>query len=135
MRYTKDNQVYTLQQVMRRHPRISFGPNTLVELGYAPYVPAPAPPTPEQLKLALAFAVEQHLNAKAADYRYKDYHAAMAYVSSPVLKFASEGQAFVSWVSAVWAHVDQVEQDVLAQLRAIPTPAELVAELPAFVAP
>ena len=92
----------------------------------------PHVPTPDEIKAQISAAIESMLNKKANDYRYKDYHAAMTYVGSPVAKFNTEGVAFRNWVSLVWAHVDQVEQDVTNQLRPIPTAEELIAELPQF---
>ena len=90
---------------------------------------APAP-TPEQLLAALTFAIKTHLNTKALEYRYDNYHSAMGYVGSPVHKFNAEGVAFRNWVSQVWAYAEKVESDVRAGLRSIPTAQQLIAELP-----
>lgn len=49
MRYTKDEQEYTIHQLRAMHPNVSFAANTPAELGYtlipeAPYVPPAEPP-------------------------------------------------------------------------------------------
>jgi hypothetical protein len=139
--FIKDGMIFqNVGQLKQLHPTVSFGPNTPFELGYETYYP-PKPNYQEEIpevvdiKVALAQAVEDHLNAKANEYRYKDYHAAMAYINSPVEKFKNEAEAFMAWVSYVWAHVDTVEADIVSGRREIPTAVSLIEELPKFSPP
>jgi hypothetical protein len=137
--FIKDGIIYSnVGQLKQLHPTVSFSKTTPYELGYEDYqVPPPPPyvPTATDIKIALSTAVENHLNAKANEYRYKDYHAAMAYLGSPIARFQREAEAFMNWVSFVWSHVDAVEDDVANGRRGIPTIEELIEELPDFTPP
>lgn len=95
--------------------------------------PPPPAPTPEQIRAALTDAVDAHLNAAAQALGYDDIRAAVTYADEPIIpKFQAEGRAFRAWRSLVWAHCYQVLDDVQAGRRAIPTAADLIAELPAL---
>jgi hypothetical protein len=103
---------------------------------WVPYIaPTPVPPSPQAQLETLTYVIKNHLNTKAMEYRYDNYHAALGYVGSPVHKFNVEGIAFRNWVSQVWVYAEGVEDDVRNGVRTIPTAQELIAELPAFVAP
>ncbi len=135
MHYTKDNQVFTLGEIKKAHKNICFGPNTLADLGYSVHVPVANPETPEQAKVRLARLVSNLLNAKANEYRYDSIHTAINAKDSHVVKFANEGTAFLQYWSNVWAFMDQLELDVVNNVRTIPTDEQLISELPVFVAP
>ena len=47
----------------------------------------------------------------------------------------AEGDAFLAWRTAVWAHAYQVLAEAQAGTRTLPTPTEAVAEMPALVLP
>ncbi len=128
----------TLGTVLRVQPFDADPPILAPEKGlvWVPYVePTPVPETTEQIKNRLSWAVQSHLDAKAREYRYESILSARTALSSTIPKFSAEGSAFNVWWGLVWAHVDQVEADVASQTRTIPTEAELLAELPAFVPP
>lgn len=84
-------------------------------------------------RAVITLAIEDMLNEKAMEYNYKDYHAAMAYIGSPVEKYHNESVAFRDWVSYVWYHLETVERDVVLGQRTVPTLEELLSELPQLV--
>lgn len=92
--------------------------------------------SPEVLVANLSASVQSHLDATARTHGYDNIHTAVTYADEPAVpKFQAEGQALRSWRSQVWAHCYQVLDEAQAGTRAIPTSAELIAELPAFVPP
>ena len=96
-------------------------------------IPEPIPPTPEEIKQALVDAVQRHLDATARTRNYDGILSLCSYATSTDPVFAAEGQAGVIWRDACWRYSYQVLADVQAELRTIPTPAELVAELPVIL--
>jgi hypothetical protein len=90
-----------------------------------------APPVP-----TLTAAVQAHLDTTAQEHGYDSIYTACTYADEPaVAQFQLEGQALRAWRSLVWAHCHGVMAAVQAQQRAVPTEAELIAELPALVMP
>lgn len=88
----------------------------------------------ENIKIAKEVAVQAHLDAAAQARGYDNIVSACSYAST-ANPFQNEGIAYLNWRSAVWNHCYQVLADVQAGLRAIPTTAELIAELPVLVLP
>lgn len=86
----------------------------------------------ESTRQQLTAAVQRHMDQKAQERTYDHILSLCTYATDldPVL--AAEGQAGVEWRSAVWRHCYVALNDVLAGNRAIPTEAELLAELPTF---
>ena len=100
--------------------------------GY-PVAQDPPPPTADQIAAARVAAVQAHMDAAAAARGYDDIKTAVTYADEPAVpRFQAEGQAFRAWRSIVWAHCYQVLDDVQAGRRAIPSAADLIAELPAL---
>ena len=105
------------------------------------YPVAQDPPPPlvliaEQIRATLTDAVYAHMNAMAQARGYDDIKAAVTYAEEPAVPiFQAEGRALCVWRSLVWAHCYQVLADVQAGTRAIPTAAQLIAELPALDLP
>ena len=93
-----------------------------------------APPPPEEsaaeIQQQIVQAVQDHLDTTARTRNYDGILSLCSYATSSNTTFAAEGQAGVEWRDAVWAYCYQVLADVQAQTRTIPTPAELIAELP-----
>lgn len=84
----------------------------------------------------LTAAVQVYMDDKAKAYGYDDIKSAVTYAEEPrVAKFQLEGQAFRAWRSAVWDYCYTQMDAVMAGTRAAPTAEQLIAELPAFVAP
>lgn len=78
--------------------------------------------------------VQRHLDRKAQDRGYDNIVSACSYAGAPN-PFQAESQAFLDWRSAVWQYCYKVLADVAAGVRAEPTEAQLLAELPALVLP
>lgn len=99
-------------------------------------VDVPPAPTVEQLKRELTLAVQVHMNKTAGTLGYDSIYTAVTYADEPAVpKYQAEGRALRAWRSLVWAKCYEVMAAVEAGSRGIPTAEELIAELPAFVAP
>jgi hypothetical protein len=95
-----------------------------VRAGIVPYV---EPPTSV---VDIVQAVQSHLDTEARTHGYDGILSACTYATSTVPTFAAEGQACVAWRDAVWSKCYAELAKVQAGERAMPTPAEAVAELP-----
>ncbi|WP_454842278.1 hypothetical protein [Pseudomonas hormoni] len=104
-------------------------------------VPEPEPepdpePTPEQLIQRFRAVIQEHMDAAARLAGYDDIKNAVTYADEPsVPKFQAEGQALRAWRSLVWAYGYEQIAAVQSGSRALPTPEELIAELPPLVMP
>lgn len=96
--------------------------------------PTPDQPTTLDKIQAAESAVEAMLNAGANKRGYDNIiNAALrAGYAGP---FHDEGVAYATWMDECWAKCYAVMADVKAMKRAEPTPAELVAEMPALLLP
>ena len=98
---------------------------------------APVEPTREeieqQVQARLTDAVQHVLDSKAQELNYDSCLSVCSYIDTGVPKFDAEGKAFRAWRSAVWAKGYEILAQVQAGQRAIPTEAELIAELPQLV--
>lgn len=103
-------------------------------------VPLPLPPdpvtepTPAEIVGRLVLAVQQHLDQAAKSRNYDDIKSA-ALRASYAGPWQAEGVAYAQWMDACWAYAYQVQADVQAGQRTIPTAAELLAELPTLELP
>ena len=93
------------------------------------------PPTETEIIANLTQAIQQHLDTTARTRNYDGILSLCSYTTSLDLIFSAEGQAGAVWRDACWRYSYQVITDVQAQLRTIPTPVELVAELPGIIWP
>jgi hypothetical protein len=92
-----------------------------------------AGPSVAQLVQQLTDAVQAIMDAKARSYGYDDLTTAVTYADEPaVAKFQTEGQAFRSWRSNVWATAYALLADVQAGTKPMPTAADIPALLPPF---
>lgn len=96
--------------------------------------PEQAAKTNDEIIKELTLELEAHYDAKAQVRRY-DNRITCALRAGYAGPFQTEGQAFAVWMDACNAYGYQVMQDVLAELRSIPTAEELIAELPEMVWP
>jgi hypothetical protein len=98
--------------------------------------PEPDPETPEQTKVRMARALQALLDNTAQAQDFDNIFTAVTYADEPaVARFQIQGAALRTWRSLVWAAGYEVMDAVLAGERPIPTEAELLAEMPAFVPP
>jgi len=95
--------------------------------------PVPPGETPEQMQAALTASVQAHLDSVARGLGYDNIFTAVTYADEPAVpKFQAEGQALRAWRSQVWGRCYELLGEVLAGTRAVPSAAELIAELPEF---
>jgi hypothetical protein len=80
---------------------------------------------------AINSAIQNHLDNKAQEFRYDNIMSARSYAGydNP---FQVEAQSLAVWASNCWVKAGEVEADVLAGARDMPTPEEAIAELPVF---
>ena len=83
------------------------------------------------VKNELEQAVQTHLDDTAKSYGYDSVISACSYAGE-VNPFQTESKKFIAWRGNVWAYVIQVQSDVVANVRTIPTTTELIAELPIY---
>ena len=94
-----------------------------------------AVPTQEDIEAATSWTAEYGIDcyidsvAQAKGYDSRITAALRAGYSNP---WQAEGAAFGAWMDGCYTHCYQVETDVRAGLRPIPTLAEIIAELPAM---
>ena len=98
-----------------------------------PVVVDPPAPTADQVRASLSAAVQAHMDALAQSMGYDNIFTAVTYADEPAeSKFQTEGLAMRAWRSQVWASCYALMAQVEAGTHAIPTAAELIAQLPAF---
>ena len=78
---------------------------------------------------AMEEGIENHINTtvKAKGYNSQDSIAKYLVVGNP---FYAECTAISLWIGSVWVYSHQVQADVMAGTRVMPTIEELIAELP-----
>ena len=86
--------------------------------------------TPAGSQYYITEAVKQHLDTVAAERQYDGIVSLIGYLNSPVAQWAAEASAGNVWRSAVWVKVYEIQQQVQSGQRPIPTPTEVIAELP-----
>jgi hypothetical protein len=95
-----------------------------------------AVPTFAQLVGANTAAIQAELDRRARENGYDNIVSACSYAAQAAGEpFQAEGAAYLKWRSDVWSHAYAVLAEVEAGTRAMPTPAEAVAEMPALVLP
>jgi hypothetical protein len=95
--------------------------------------PADAPTAAELIALNVA-AIEAEMNRRAALKGYDNIKSA-ALRAGYAGPFHEEGVAFATWMDACYALAYTVLAEVQAGTRAMPTPEESVAMMPALVLP
>lgn len=98
--------------------------------------PDPTPlPTEDEIKQTLVQAVQKHLDTTVKSRGYDGILSAASYSTSPHPTFGQEGIAARDWRDSVWLYCYQVLAECQAGTRAIPTPENLVSELPILTWP
>jgi hypothetical protein len=83
--------------------------------------------------MELLAAVQQHLDATVRTRGYDSMLSCCSYVSSTDPTFSAEALDAAAWRDAVWRYCYDAQDDYTAGTRPVPTPDELIAELPALV--
>lgn len=92
--------------------------------------------TAEQIISDLTESVQRHIDSVARSQGYDNIYTACTYAEEPcVPAFQAQGKALREWRSLTWARCHEVFGEVGAGTRDIPTDEELIALLPAFIAP
>ena len=79
--------------------------------------------------------IEELMDKKAQERRYKNADRLMVYASSTDQRWKAEADAFAKWRDDMFAYCFQVLSDVAAGTRVAPTVRELLSELPEMVWP
>jgi hypothetical protein len=74
--------------------------------------------------------VQGHLDQTANDWGYDNIISAVSYIGSPNTTYNNEGVMFRNWRDGIWVYVNAERVKFEAGTRAMPTDAELIAELP-----
>lgn len=132
----------TEEQYLEALEGMQVGLDVTIEGGFkvaAPVPPTPPPepvPTTEQLIERFRAVIQEHMDAAARLAGYDDIKAAVTYAEEPTVpKFQAEGKALRAWRSLVWAYGYEQIDAVQSGARSLPTPEELIAELPPLVMP
>lgn len=94
--------------------------------------PEPDPETPEQTRARLEAELDYHLDEVARSYGYRSVDAILSYLNSTNPTWNMQANAFNEFRDDFWLGAIQIQNDVEAGLRPVPTSAEMVAELPKF---
>lgn len=87
--------------------------------------------TPEGQQFYITEAVKNHLDFIVFSQRqYDNIGSCISYETDPDPLWAAEAVAAKVWRSAVWKKVIEIQQQVQSGQRPIPTPTEVIAELP-----
>lgn len=86
--------------------------------------------TPAGSQYYIVEAVKGHIQFIVSQRQYDSIVSLISYLQSPNPQWAAEAAAGNVWNSAVWAKVVEIQQQVASGQRPIPTPTEVIAELP-----
>ena len=116
--------------------RAVSGPNEVAADEYFSEVPIDLVPSEKQLIEKFRSIIQGHLDEAAVQVGYDDIKTAVTYADEPsVPKFEAEGKALRAWRSIVWAYGYEQIAAVQSGERGLPTPEQLIAELPPLVMP
>ena len=90
----------------------------------------PAEDIAARVQRKTTIAIQDMLDRQAQEYRYDNIHTACGWAD----KFA-DAAVLRDWGAECWRVAGQIEQDVIAGNRPLPTPEEVLAEMPEFFAP
>ncbi len=91
--------------------------------------PVPTP-TPEEILNDFMDQIEYWLDHVAAERGYKSMERLVGYVGDPVPLWDAEGQAGLTFRSAVWVKAIEIQEAVMAGKRSLPTIEEVIKEMP-----
>lgn len=85
----------------------------------------------EQSRAEMNSAIQSLLDMKAQEFRYDNMVSARSYAGyeNP---FQAEAQSLAVWASSCWVKAGEIEAEVIAGTRAMPTVEEVLAEMPVY---
>lgn len=92
-------------------------------------------PDPLAIQADGAVAVQRYLDEAAQAHGYDNIVSLCTYASSKNPKWAAEGQYGCDLRDACWSKAQQIQDAVMAGERALPSVAQVLAELPAIAWP
>lgn len=84
----------------------------------------------QNMKILFVSIVDQFLDDTVQTKDYKNILHACSYVESTTQQYKTEALAIIAWRDLVWQQAYQIQNDILAGQRTIPTEQEFIAELP-----
>jgi hypothetical protein len=91
--------------------------------------------TPAGMLAITTDAIKAHFDQVAKEREYDSLLTIDTYKGSNVPKWAAEHAAFFTWRDQCWLVAYQIQADVAAGLRPVPTPDQVISELPVLVWP
>jgi hypothetical protein len=91
--------------------------------------------TPAGMLAITTDAITAHFDQVAKQREYDSLLTIDTYKGSNVPKWAAEHAAFFAWRDQCWLIAYQIQADVAAGLRPVPTPDQVISELPVLVWP
>ena len=91
--------------------------------------------TPAGVQYYTTEAIKAHFDQVANQREYDSLLTIDTYKGSNVPKWAAEHAAFFTWRDQCWLIAYQIQADVAAGLRPVPTPDQVISELPVLVWP
>ncbi len=74
-------------------------------------------------------AIQNMLDDKAKEYRYDNIMSVRSYAGY-ANSFQAEAQVLAIWAADCWVKAGEIEQEVIAGIRELPTIEEILAEMP-----
>lgn len=96
---------------------------------------APPVPTIASAEYSASIAVKNYMDQKAAERKYDSIGSACSYKDSTVARYRLEAIAATEFRDNCWLKCEEILTAVEAGSRPIPTPEEVVAELPNLIWP
>lgn len=84
----------------------------------------------QNMKMGFVSIVDQFLDDAVQIKDYKNILHACSYSESTIPQYKNEALAIIAWRDTVWQQAYQIQNDILAGQRTIPTEQEFIAELP-----
>jgi hypothetical protein len=91
--------------------------------------------TPAGMLAITTEAIKSHFDQVANQRQYDNLLTVDTYKGSNVPQWAAEHAAFFAWRDQCWLIAYQIQADVAAGLRPVPTPEQVISELPVLVWP
>ncbi len=129
----------TLEDIVKMYAPMRYWeeqdmPTLDVEVGVTGEVEeyVPPPPTPEEILRQFTGQIESWLDMVVAERGYKSMERLVGYLNSTNPLWAAEALAGIEFRDAVWIKSIEVQTDVVAGKRSLPTFEEVIAEMPSI---